>query len=496
MHGLDFETFYGDEWNRNVEKRFREWSLRVFGGTSILSRNARTRLIYSVAERGSDRRSMFLLGDAGAQSTSGVSPSEPETTPEDLSAESQMTPEDPSAESQITPTATSSEDMSTKAQKSASTLSQSLESVPQPSSTPPFSEHVSTPQVAATSSPPQSRPTPTLIIPASQTSIDPPLPFADPPSEEDMLLVATAIGVHQLLSHAAPVVQPPAVAAENLDIQPPQLSISPSQLIIEPQAVVGPPQPAGTAVGVHQLLSQAATVPLVVQPPPMAAPETPNIQTPQPPSQLAVEHQVVVGPLQSAPGRSHTSAEVSVDPRVNSTIAPTSFQSPPVGVGTAPSVPTPKSQYRVRDPAVAPSEKPRRNSIDGAPEMIVDLINGEEEVIVDISDYISIASDDDESHVSSSQRTADECRGLPPPPPDSQQAQVGVGSHSTRTLPQINIDGGDLPTWMVKKGQWMYLASTAGGAAWEALLKVYMSQERRLEFTEMVSNLGHLFLTF
>ena len=74
--------------------------------------------------------------------------------------------------------------------------------------------------------------------------------------------------------------------------------------------------------------------------------------------------------------------------------------------------------------------------------------------------------------------------------------QVAVGSHSTRTLPQLNIDMGDLPTWMVKKGQWMYLASTAGGAAWEALLKVYMSQERRLEFTEMVSNLGHLFLTF
>ena len=132
--------------------------------------------------------------------------------------------------------------------------------------------------------------------------------------------------------------------------------------------------------------------------------------------------------------------------------------------------------------------------------MIVDAINEEEELTVDIRDYISIASDDDESHVSSSQRTADGSQELPRPPPTSQQVQTSVertaenADHSTRTLPQLNIDEDDLPTWMVKKGQWKYLASTAGGAAWQALLEVYISQERRLEFTEIVSNSARLSL--
>lgn len=500
-HGLDFETFYGDDWNKSVEKKFRDWSVRVFGGMSNLFRNVCARLIYSVTERATERRSMFLFGDAGARP--GASESGSQTTSDASSSKSQTTPEVSSAKSQETPTAASSKDVPTEAQKSASQPSNSREFVPHSPSTSPLSVHVPTPQVTTTSGSLQSRPTPTPVIPASQTLIDP-LPFADPPSGEDLLLVATAIGVHQILSQTEivpPVVQPPPLATlDSLDIQPSQLFVNPSQLIIEPQVVAGSPQSASTAIGVHQLSSQVAAVPLVVQPPPAAASEIIDIRPSEPsisPSQLVVEPQVIVGPLQSAPGRSHTPAEVLVDTQPNPTPAIHSTSSqPPVGVSTASSIPTPKSQYRVRDPAVTPSEKPRRNSINGAPEMITNLIDGEGEMTVDISDYISIEGDDDESHVSSSQRTADECQELPPPPPNSQQVQVAVGSHSTRTLPQLNIDVGDLPTWMVKKGQWMYLASTAGGAAWEALLKVYMSQERRLEFTEMVSNLGRLFPTF
>jgi hypothetical protein len=34
QHGLKFETFYGKEWENNVEKKFREWAVRVFGGAS------------------------------------------------------------------------------------------------------------------------------------------------------------------------------------------------------------------------------------------------------------------------------------------------------------------------------------------------------------------------------------------------------------------------------------------------------------------------------
>jgi hypothetical protein len=137
--------------------------------------------------------------------------------------------------------------------------------------------------------------------------------------------------------------------------------------------------------------------------------------------------------------------------------------------------------------------------------MIIDVIDDEQELTVDLREYIDLESDSDESHVSSSQKTADECRELPPSHPNSQQQCTSVGRTkgttsqpefiSGRTIPQLNVDEGDLPVWMTKKNQWRYVASTAGGTAWENLLKVYMNQERRLEFMEMVSDLAHIFPT-
>ena len=98
---------------------------------------------------------------------------------------------------------------------------------------------------------------------------------------------------------------------------------------------------------------------------------------------------------------------------------------------------------------------------------------------VDLSDYIRLMEEsDNETHVSSSQKSVDGCQTpLPPPPPATSQ---------------LSVDEGDLPTWMVKKGQWKYIASTAGGPAWEKLLKTYMAQERRLEFTDKASNFTSL----
>lgn len=98
------------------------------------------------------------------------------------------------------------------------------------------------------------------------------------------------------------------------------------------------------------------------------------------------------------------------------------------------------------------------------------------------------------------QKSLDGCEDLLPPlpPPSSQWRNSSRGeevidqsqSVPTRTHAQLGVDEGDLPTWMVKKHQWKYIASTDGGPSWEKLLKVYMEQERRLEFTEMVSNLA------
>ena len=473
LHGLKFEPFYGDEWNAAVQQKFKAWALRIFGGASNLPHDARPHLTSPVTEKGTKQRDMFVLpvddasesepqaAPTASSSKSKIPPkassskpkttpkdssSKPKTAPKDSSSKPKKAPKDSSSKSRNTSGAASSKEVAsikaTPSQKSASEPSEPKEPAPQPSVSggpsvvpPPLPVHPPTPS----SDLPQSTPVPAPVLPMSHISIDS-SPITVPPSEEDMYLVATAIGVHQLLSQVAtgaqPVVQP-SPSSENLDIQPSQLSISPSELVIEPQVVIAPAQSASE-----------------------------HTHSPVTPTDLL-----------TTPISSKSSVDVSVTS----------------------SGPTPKVPYRTRGTAAIPSQKPCRNSIDGAPEMVVDVTDEEEGLTVDIRDYISIASDDDdETHVSSSQKSADGFQELLPPPPDSQQVRASVGrmaenaNHSTRTLPQLNVDKEDLPTWMLKKGQWEYVASTAGGAAWQDLLKVYMNQERRLEFTEMVSTPARL----
>jgi hypothetical protein len=256
--------------------------------------------------------------------------------------------------------------------------------------------------------------------------------------------------------------------------EPIQLVVNPSQLVVNPsQLVVNPSQ---LVVNPSQLFVDSSEVP--------AEPSRSLPESPQVPTEVAVMQ----------PGFGVT----SIPPQTTMNIAAVD--------------PAPKVQYRVRNPATTvPGTPSRRGSIDGAPEMLVDphvsseipshqasVDNDTPEVVVDLSDYIN--DSDEESHVSSSQKTSDGCQELPPPPPPpssqrQQEEAMNQPSGPTRTYPQLNVEEGDLPIWMVKKGQWKYLASTAGGPTWERLLKVYMLQERRLEFREMVSNLAYIFPT-
>jgi hypothetical protein len=227
-----------------------------------------------------------------------------------------------------------------------------------------------------------------------------------------------------------------------------------------------------TAVGVHQLLSQVAATSKITQATPTAASETPNVVEPVP---------TAVSPSQ-----------LFIDPSANAT--------------TTDSVP--KVQYRVRNPADEVSRAPsRQGSIDGAPEIGLNIHTNAEtrqdameidmpELAVDLRDYIGTI-DDAESHVSSSQKSTDGCQDLLPPPSDSQPLRsdsVGVEvtnqlqPATVRAYPQLDVDEGDLPAWMVDKGRWKYITSIAGGPTWEELLKVYLRQERRLEFSDMVGN--------
>ena len=219
----------------------------------------------------------------------------------------------------------------------------------------------------------------------------------------------------------------------------------------------------------------------------------------EPPSQVEIVPQV--GSPNTAERSKVPTEIVPMDTRPDSTVTPIPSQSLTKVANTTSDVPTPGVPYKVRNTTTAHSGgRSRRGSIDGAPEMFADPID--EEITVDLRDYINLDSDD-ETHVSSSQKTADEGRELSPPPPNSQQRQASLKSSedhtsqpksvSTRTLPQLDVDQEDFPAWMMKKGQWRYLTSTAGGTAWEHLLKVYINQERRLEFTEKVSDLDCTF---
>jgi hypothetical protein len=31
--GLEFDEWYGDEWENLIEKRFKDWAMAIFGGT-------------------------------------------------------------------------------------------------------------------------------------------------------------------------------------------------------------------------------------------------------------------------------------------------------------------------------------------------------------------------------------------------------------------------------------------------------------------------------
>lgn len=294
------------------------------------------------------------------------------------------------------------------------------------------------------------------IPPAPDNAVDPSPSVGELVSNDDMILFATALGVRQLLSQVAAGSQipvPPVIAPESSGVvEPGQSAVIPTQLPANSsEVVINSSQPLDTSKAPAEIVTARS------------GPDVTPIQD----SELAS----------------------------NVTNATTD--------GSAP-----KTQYRTRVPA--PS---RRDSIDGAPAMDLDLHRNPAhpdsvadseapELVVDLRDYVSMIDEsDDESHVSSSQKTLDECRALQPPSPSpssQQRASSGLEEvegisnqpqhHSTDT--QEGVDEEDLPTWMLTKGQWEYLATTAGGPAWKNLLSVYMQQERRLEFTDMVSNLS------
>ena len=296
--------------------------------------------------------------------------------------------------------------------------------------------------------------TPSQVAVASGLPPAGPLPPVDTLSvNDDVALFVTALGVHHLLSQAANTLETPAVVEPSkFTGNQPQLSVSPSQVAVNPYQFT-----------VDESLLYTTPSQDVVEP-----------------SQSIVDslHSVVEPPSQSTP---ESSQVIPMDTQPDSTMTPTPQEPYTEDANTS------KVSYRARNPANMISEKrPRRDSIEGAPGMGIglhvnpeaqDSLNDDEpEVTVDLSDYVNLDGDDDDvTHISSSQKTIDGCQESPLATPVHTHLRLAVDE--------------DLPAWMTKRGQWKYIVSTAGGPNWENLLKLYIQQERRLEFTDMVGDL-------
>jgi hypothetical protein len=410
-----------------VEKRFREWALRIFGGNvPFTSQCMSSQLTQFVTERESEWRNMFLFER------------DPNTKPDTFPPDGSQT---------------ASSEASSSSSATAATLSHQL--VPQESSSQelaPRSSHPSLPvpasirQASVSSGSSEIAPTPTPDTGMPQTSTNP-LMQAPPNATSESL------DVTQPLQHVAGLSQSTTDTLQTVAEHPPR------DIVESRQVAAQSPSPAVVGSPPH----------VVVQPSPQV------VTQPSPQVVAQPSPQVVARPFP--------------DPAATP-VAPKSLMKVKSTSGPVPKVP-----YRVR--GLLSGNRSRRGSIEGAPDMVVDVIDEDRGVSVDLREFITLESDDDGSHVSSSQKTADGRRELLSPPSGSEQVIGRTGEEvgqseipSARVL--LDVDEGDLPTWMTKRGQWRYVASTAGGTSWEKLLNIYMAQERRLEFTETVSDLTHL----
>ena len=484
-----------------MEKKFGEWALRVFGGKFHSLCKPCVHLAYPIKERNSERREIFTLSDnALAQILALEAESSPQASPPDESTQAA------SSQNSSTGVIQGLASLPVTSQKSSSPTTVSQKPAPRPRKrSRQATSKKSTPQPPVPGvSPPTTTVPQVVVMPSSAPDTpvsEPSLPT--PQHVVNSLPSTVAPSVNDNMSSPPTTTLPRAVVTPSsaLDTPVSEPSLPTPQTVVNslPSAVAPSINDnmslVTTAVGVHQLLSQVARGMQPAQGYPLTPSESPATDPSQQfvnPSQLSADpSQVVVEPPQ------HT-----IKP--SETVPPQSYTS------TLPPGLAPKVSYRARGPAHAS----RRDSIDGTPDIIVDLVDSPmssetphqapvdddaPEITVDLRDYIDLESDsDDGTHVSSSQKTADGSRKLSPPSSVSRQQHSGVKraenvsnqaqSSTARTHPVLNVDEEDLPTWMLKKGQWKYIASTAGGPTWEKLLNLYMQQERRLEFTELVGD--------
>ena len=134
----------------------------------------------------------------------------------------------------------------------------------------------------------------------------------------------------------------------------------------------------------------------------------------------------------------------------------------------------------------------RRESIDGAPDIILSLspsgyqLSEQQGPLVTpmetVSTTPSASSSPDELIVPSSQSSLEDCLEIPMEaaidiPPTSNRFQF-----APRVIPNYTIDRSDLPSWLLGSGRLDFVLEVEGGDLWKKLIVTWLRQERRVGF--------------
>ena len=358
-------------------------------------------------------------------------------------------------------------------------------------------------------------PLPPVGQPSVETSLSPSMPpqvFESPQFVSPQEIFVP----HQSLEAGPPIITPrilehvqtaspsqvflPPIARESPLVTP---AVTPNQIVVSPvvtapsspvilSSVLGLPQ----AVAPHQVvISPAVATPPLVFPSILGSSQTVN------------PHQVVASPVVTAsplvPQEPASQCQITVPPSqvIPSPRATVAHHSPDLAGSVSgsfgPTVTT-TSGYKPQA-GTTTSIRSRRDSIDGAPDIILSLGASGYELAAPSSQLESgnnldtpatiTPSSPDEPVIPSSQRSLEEFLTIPmenqASTPEVSKTTTAASNHffyAPRVVPDYNIDRSDLPSWLLERERLDYILSVEAGELWEKLIATWLRQERRLGF--------------
>ncbi|KAF9784807.1 hypothetical protein BJ322DRAFT_1109516 [Thelephora terrestris] len=277
---------------------------------------------------------------------------------------------------------------------------------------------------------------------------------------------------------------------------------------VSPQEIFGNHKSVGSITEKTAIVPSAATQPLL----------------PAPSSDLVLAHSSALLPTPSSdlvPAPVLDSCQADVDRVVLEptpvTALPISHMTPEIPPNQRSSSPGDGSEtaaaatstYKARSkPNVTATTAPRRDSIEGAPEIILTLIGSGYELLKqpDVPSFATSSPPTSSSPtpsttsfgeiVPSSQQSlegfltipSDTSLALEHPPPSHQPLDgPSIATErstllASRITPSYRIDRSDIPSWLIERGRLDSVLMVEAGSLWERLIALWLRQERRLGF--------------